>query len=431
MFQIQHPAKQKFLPGFLGALVQAAPHALTDYAERQIAASREQARREEALAALGIKAQQAETAAKKQEGMEALNLQKFLGAEQKNEGINRLNQARIRDLEGKQGQREAINKLLAPQEGVESDAGQLGGGLDYENLSPQQRLALALQNPAAANVAEREREFKQRQALSKEELALKQKNRQEDLNIAAGEAALKEKNRQEDIERTQTKERRKEIDESYKTHADYMGKVRAERASADAQEADFDIMNQLIDSKGLTDSRLVNLANAIGFPLGLLGNPSNEEYEKKALNITKNIISEYGNRPLLQEFQVLLKRIPSLMNTDEGKRQIIEDMRVIQKISNLRSDTMERIVEEAKEKGEPLPRDLEGEVNAAIKGDVKQAYDWIKNRNGRIKVEPGTPISDEKIDWYLNRFRDFKSGKVSEKNMKDAEAAAREDGYDI
>ena len=66
MFQIQHPAKQQALPGFLGALVQAVPKALSDYAERQVAVSKERTRQEEALAELGIKFRTAgDTAAQK------------------------------------------------------------------------------------------------------------------------------------------------------------------------------------------------------------------------------------------------------------------------------------------------------------------------------------------------------------------------------
>ena len=116
------------------------------------------------------------------------------------------------------------------------------------------------------------------------------------------------------------------------------------------------------------------------------------------------------------------------MTTDAGKKQIIEDMRTIQQVARFKYDALNRVLDESKKEGEPIPYDLERIVDNMVAPEVDEAYRRVSERNGRIRVKPGTPITEEVIDQYIDRLRDFR-GTITNEALQDARDMAREDGY--
>jgi len=393
MFHIQHPAKApSFLQGLLGSAVEAAPKALMDYTEQRVAQAREQARREEAMRKLGIEEAKVGIADKKAQEAEHRGIK-----------YGEYTDERIRDLKSRQAERDWVSQLgiggaPAPEQEDQEPAGRPLPSW-YESLSEPEKIRLARSNPALANLGEKQREFDQKQAIAKEE---------------------------RDLSKMQFDS--KAVRDSYKQNQDYIDKIYTANEGAEVQEAEFDRMEQLIDTGELTNSTVASLFQMFHLPIELLANPTNDEYNKAAYNMTKNVVADYGNRPLLAEFNVMLRRIPSLLNTDEGKRQIISDMRILMEPAKLKAKALRRIIDESEEKNKPLPNDLRGKIQKEIQPELGKIYDSFKNRNGRVKVKKGTPVNGDVVDKYLELARDPKTGKIDPKKAGDM---AAEDGYDI
>lgn len=85
-------------------------------------------------------------------------------------------------------------------------------------------------------------------------------------------------------------------------------------------------MEELADKDNLTTPLTTNLLGKLGLSLGVLNNPDSEEFEKLSNNLTRDIQKFYGSRILASEFNNFLKQIPTLQNSAEGKKRVIENL---------------------------------------------------------------------------------------------------------
>lgn len=582
MFQIQHPAKQQALPGFLGALVQAVPKAINDYTERQVAASKERTRQQEALAKLGIAARNLQTKeeherfiqeeagrkgefqerkyagereenalnrAQRQEGVELdrnrldIELRKLFNAEEgaglergdverkfgleekrfgldeKKAGLSeeyRLISKQIAEInlriaeinagsaaetathrkqtqkgnlrilkergkQAKEGTRAAVEKgevnsgllkqkadLTTKQgeidtqikeldlekanvnlEAAKSRAATAGGtqeSRDLNNQLTQERinkmrrdagndmwLAGSLGN---AGIAPEEAESLERGEVSDEgvpkqlsgwfrDLTPQEKFRAIKTNPALVNAAQKE----QELSFKERAKANEALDKSYDRHAKYISAVDGANSGANLQLKEFDNMETIIKSGKLTDSRLLNFFHFLHVPEGFLGNPANEVYQKEALGATRNLIAEYGNRPLLKEFTTLLQRIPTLMHTDAGKKRIIYNMKVPVLISKLKHDALDKIREESDRTGSPLPRDLSLKVDQAVQPQIKALFEQNAVGNILWDAPKDKKISNEQIKDILNALKENEEDKVTPEIIQRADNLIKRAGY--
>jgi len=269
----------------------------------------------------------------------------------------------------------------------------------FDSLDDQQRAQLSLKFPQLASLLERQKEFSQRQTIAQEDRDLKKLQHAD-----------------------------KQVTESYKENQPYIDKVYDEYEVSQKRDAQLTRMQQLIDSGELTAPGLANVFHMFHIPIENLSNMTNDEFNKLSNDLTTGITSDYGSRVLASEFQTMLRRIPTLLNTDEGKRQIIQNMKILLEPARLKQEALRHLIDEAEVKNKPLPHNIRGVIQKEIQPHLDKIYEDFKLRNGRVKVEEGTPITSDVVQKYMELSRDKKTGAI---DIDKAEEMAEKDGYDI
>lgn len=216
----------------------------------------------------------------------------------------------------------------------------------------------------------------------------------------------------------------KEVANSFKENNEYINKAYDQYEDSLRKEAIVGKMDQLNDSKELSDSGVINFLRTLGLEEEWLKNPANEEYSKLSLDILGggSLQADYGSRVLASEFAVSQKRIPTLSQTKEGRKQISENIKTMLLPSKLKYERLQYYLDKAERTEEPLPHNLRGKILQDIKPQLQEAYDKFKQRNGRYKVSAGTPLDDNAIEKYY-----FISDGIEDKARK----MMIEDGYDV
>ncbi len=228
----------------------------------------------------------------------------------------------------------------------------------------------------------------------------------------------------QDVALRENREEQKAISDSFSENKEFITKSHDQWEDTLRKEAVFDRMNQLEDSGDLTPSAVMNLLETIGIQPEWLKNPANEEYTKLSLDLLGggSLQADYGSRVLQSEFMVAQKRIPSLMMTPEGRKQIIEDYKAMTLPAKLKHDRLQYYIDKAEREGKPLPHDIRGKILKDIRPQLEEAYDKFKQRNGRYKVRDGTYPSDNDLEkyYYIANGDSVKAKKYME-----------EDGFDV
>lgn len=116
--------------------------------------------------------------------------------------------------------------------------------------------------------------------------------------------------------------------------------------SAQTLDTQLARMERLNESNQLSTPASIKALQTFGVPLSFLNNPSNEEFEKLSLDLTKNITQVYGNRILKTEFDNFLRTIPTLLNTKEGRERIINNLRLMNEGAKIKYDAYKQLRKE-------------------------------------------------------------------------------------
>lgn len=238
------------------------------------------------------------------------------------------------------------------------------------------------------------------------------------------DTVLAQQKHDEDLDFRKRTEGHKEVTASYNENKEYINKTYDQYEDSLRRESILERMDQLNNSGELSDSGIVNLLEQIGLNQEWLKNPANEEYTKLALDLLGGgtLQADYGSRVLASEFKVSQQRIPSLMQTPEGRKQIGENIKAMLLPAKLKQDRMQYYLDKSKRTGEPLPHDLRGQILKDIKPQLESAYDSFQQRNGRYKVAKGTEVDDNAIEKYYY---------LADGNEEKARKLMQEDGYDL
>lgn len=392
------PANRRpsFTEGLLGGLTQAAPDAI-----QQLLARRDQMQQAQA----------------QQQAMEQEN-----NALSQQFGVNLqgIQNPKIRELAVKNSEKQrALSSLLggqgnAPEIDINATQGapqaqqepEMNAPRARRRYSPEELARLAAYEPQLAAQLQRSQDAEQRA-----------REHEENKDLAERRFQSAEK-----------KESSREKTESFKINQQFLDKVYTDTDAANQRLAQIERMEQLNDSGELSSSNLINAMEIIGLPIELLGNMSNDEYQKLSLDLTSGITGDYGSRILATEFNTFLKRIPTLRNSPEGRKQIISNMKMLAEIPRLKKDALSNILDEHDATNKPLPLNLRGAVDKRVKPLIDQVYKDFKERNGRVKVPKGTDTTPQIVDKYLALAYD---PDTKEYDVEKAMKMASEDGYNI
>jgi len=119
---------------------------------------------------------------------------------------------------------------------------------------------------------------------------------------------------------------------------------------------------------------LGGLAGALSSPLAgaaksiiRAGSPDVEEFEKLSADFVKNAKQFFGPRLTDADLRVFMQTLPTLMQTDAGKKKVIENLRSLNELAEIESKAARDIIRE--NRGIP-PFDVEQQVKDRISDEV-------------------------------------------------------------
>lgn len=191
-----------------------------------------------------------------------------------------------------------------------------------------------------------------------------EKRERKKLELAERQAALKEK------------------ESNFKETKEYIKTLKDKEKASKEANLRLQRMEKLIDKGNLPNaalwSSLSKLENApfisgLTAPLAELlkgglkwysGNPADiEEFEKLSSEFVKNAKQYFGSRITQKEVEMYMQTVPTLMQTDKGKKKLIENIRSLNELSEIEAKAARSIIKE--NKGIP-PIDIEQQVQDRI-----------------------------------------------------------------
>lgn len=170
----------------------------------------------------------------------------------------------------------------------------------------------------------------------------------------------------------------------------YLDELRLKGKAATETALGLDKMLQLVNTgklvgpiRGTILETIKQGIPVLGIGADLFGLTSNEtqEFKKIQADMLRNVKDWFGSRITNDEIKRFMDRIPSLNQSDEGKRLVIRDLKLLNQANIARNKAAQEIIEE---NGGHLPPDLEPRVEKRAKTEL----DRIANEFKSVYVSP-------------------------------------------
>ena len=211
----------------------------------------------------------------------------------------------------------------------------------------------------------------------------------------------------------------KQVESAFKITAPVRKEINAGARSARDTISRLDRMEALIDKGTLISPVYNETLKKMGLDIPALKNPDSQEFEKLTADMTRNIRDSFGARITTFELEVFLKSIPTLSQTAEGKRRVIENRKILEEGKQVRSKAMTEILRE--NNGVP-PLDLEEQVDERADGELDALSQKFKAGVERIEA-PGGPSESLSRDQALDFLKQAKGSKEKAREL------ARKQGF--
>ena len=123
--------------------------------------------------------------------------------------------------------------------------------------------------------------------------------------------------------------------------------VEKEFQSATNENMRLERQLQLDKEGNVSTPALIKIMDTFGVPIGVLGNPATEEFRKLEADYVRDVSKVFpGGRITNYEIGAYLKTIPSLMNSPEGRKQIIANRKLMNEAKRVRYDAYKQILGE-------------------------------------------------------------------------------------
>ena len=167
-----------------------------------------------------------------------------------------------------------------------------------------------------------------------------------------------------------------------------------------------------------------------------LANAETQSFIKTINDFTTKAKESFGARVTNFELNRFMKRLPSLLNTKDGRKLILRQMRIINDINKINHRSLidvfksrggsrridaDRAETLAEKRSKPQIEKLRKEYVTLDKQSISQSRP-ISSKTSLKKVPEGTPLSNEIVDDLLKR---------SEGDIKKAKETARKLGYEF
>lgn len=189
-----------------------------------------------------------------------------------------------------------------------------------------------------------------------------------------------------------TKQKFAEQKEADKETLPYYKEITKEAVSAKNNDKRLNRMEQLINGgkiAGPITSSLIDTAAkgifGIGVDLSGLQNADTQEFNKISKDFLKEAKSIFGSRLTDTDVKAFLQTVPTLLNSDEGKKRVIYNLKSFNEAAKLRKEVADKIIEE---NGGRRPRNLDSLVEkiAGPQLDII-AEQFTKGAPGQVNLE--------------------------------------------
>lgn len=148
-------------------------------------------------------------------------------------------------------------------------------------------------------------------------------------------------------------------EQAFKITKDVRSRIAKESRGARENMARLGRMSNLIDEGKLIGPVWNETLKRLNLDIPALKNPSSQEFDKLTVDFLRGARDIFGARVTNFEVENFLKAIPSLSQTNEGKKRVIRNLELMNKGAVVRSKVMQEVV---KENGGIPPLDLEEQV---------------------------------------------------------------------
>lgn len=154
----------------------------------------------------------------------------------------------------------------------------------------------------------------------------------------------------------------------------YIAEVQSKAKGAKENKLRLDKMQKLIDTGELNSPQfaaaLKTLKHGVfGFGLDLesLLTPESQEFNKLSQDFVKNAKDIFGSRITDTDLKSFLETVPTLIQSDEGKKAVIKNLKLMNEADEVRNRVARQLM---KKYGNKLPLDFRSEVEDEAKRDL-------------------------------------------------------------
>lgn len=224
--------------------------------------------------------------------------------------------------------------------------------------------------------------------------------------------AIQEESRHREKQQEKRELHKENLDyQSYKDNKDYIEKVISGYEGYKRDRMVLDAMSNLSNKGNLPTPFLAKSLEKLGLPIGILQNPDAEQFEKLSQELMKNIQGTYGSRILQSEVQSFMRSIPTLMNSPEGQKRLIQQWNLLNEGKKIYYDAYKQV---KKENPERLPRDLHEQVLERAEG----ALEKMSNRFRSLSQVPTDYVKSPGKVLVVDPYGEI--GEIEERSLEEA-----------
>ena len=173
--------------------------------------------------------------------------------------------------------------------------------------------------------------------------------------------------------------------EEYKTYKPVLEKIAEDKKANEIAMNTYEKMLNLSEKDEINSPEWITGLKMLGLDnIPALLKPGSEEYNSQVVNFFGNIRKYFGARPTEWEVKAYLNKIPTLMNTKEGRRRMVHDLKKIIQAGDIVNDEKISIIKE--NSGKP-PLDLDLLAQERTKGKVDRLWQEFQKGVGGRKFE--------------------------------------------
>lgn len=180
------------------------------------------------------------------------------------------------------------------------------------------------------------------------------------------------------------------VDKSYSAQKDFIDKTTNQYNAFETETKP-----KLIAMQGLnTNEALVTptqewVLDTLGIPLGALEDPSSELYQKLSRDLLKGLPESYGNKILKVEVENFLQTIPTLSNSENGRRMIASSLLKLGDMKEAYYHEMRKQQKQIESSNSKYPRDFQQSVLDNVMPQLTKINQEFQQISQLTDIPPG------------------------------------------